>query len=415
MNTEIITIGDELIIGQVVDTNSAWIAAKLNESGIRVQQFTSIQDNDEQIIETLHGAAKRADLIIITGGLGPTNDDITKKALCHFFNTRLHFNSEVYKDVETFFSTHGKAVTAINMKQAEIPENSTPLKNKNGTAPGLWIEDKGKIYIAMPGVPHEMEAIMQEEVIPRLKATLRLPYIIHKTILTQGIAESDLAQKISGWEDALAKESIKLAYLPSVGMVRLRLSATDSDKAALTLKIEKKINELQTILGSHIFGFDEDTLEGVVGNMLRERKQTLSTAESCTGGYIAHLITSVPGSSDYYLGSVISYSNEIKIKELGVSVEILNSKGAVSQEVVEQMATGVKKRFGSDYSISVSGVAGPGGGTFEKPVGLVWIGIATPAGITSRKFRFGNHRLRNIKIAALTALNMLRKDIRVSP
>lgn len=411
MNTEIITIGDELLIGQVIDTNSAWIATKLNEAGIHVHQITSVSDNKAHIIEAIENAAKRADIILMTGGLGPTKDDITKNTLCEYFKVGLKFDNDVYKDVEHIFSIRGREVTPVNRKQAEIPDNCIPLRNKNGTAPGMWFEHNGKIYVSMPGVPYEMKGIMEESVIPMLRKKFSLAVIIHYNVLTQGIGESVLAEKIEDWENSLAKEGIKLAYLPSVGMVRLRLSTSGNDEILLKEKIERKANELKSLVGEYIYGYNDDTLEGVVGKLLKERKQTISTAESCTGGYISHLITSIAGSSDYYIGSVIVYSYEAKTIELGVNPELLNAKGAVSQEVVEIMAKEVKNKFKTDYSIAVSGIAGPGGGTPEKPVGMVWIAIATPERVFSKKFQFGDHRIRNIQYTANTALNVLRKEM----
>ncbi len=414
MKAEIITIGDELLIGQVVDTNSAFIATKLNEAGIHVHQITSVSDNKEHIIEALHNASQKADIIIMTGGLGPTNDDITKLTICEYFKVRLKFDSEAYKDVEYMFKIRGREVTEINRRQADLPENCIALRNKNGTAPGMWFDVNGKIYISMPGVPYEMKAILEDEAIPKLKKHFTLPVIVHRNVLTIGIGESMLAEKIADWESSLTQEDIKLAYLPSIGMVRLRLSTSGQDRNILETNVEKKIKELQNLVGEYIFGYENDTLETIVGKLLKENKQTLSLAESCTGGYISHLITLTPGSSAYYKGSVIAYSYEIKTMELGVDKDILNARGAVSQEVVEKMASSVRKKFDTDYSIAVSGIAGPDGGTPEKPVGMVWIAVATPTKVFSKKCQFANNRLRNIQMTANTALNMLRKEILTS-
>jgi nicotinamide-nucleotide amidase len=411
MKAEIITIGDELLIGQVIDTNSAFIATKLNEAGIYVHQITSVSDNREHIIEALGNASQKADLILITGGLGPTNDDITKLTLCEYFNVGLRFDKEAYKDVEYMFKIRGREVTEVNRKQAELPENCIALRNKNGTAPGMWFDVSGKIYVSMPGVPYEMKALMEDEVIPKLQKQFTLPVIVHRNVLTIGIGESVLAEKIAAWEASLAQDNIKLAYLPSIGMVRLRLSTKGSDRVLLEKTVQKKITELQSLVGEFIFGYENDTLQEIVGKLLKERKQTIATAESCTGGYISHLITSIAGSSDYYVGSVITYSYEIKTLELNVNAEVLNKRGAVSQEVVEQMASEVRKKFKTDYSIAVSGIAGPGGGTPEKPVGTVWIAIATPQRVFSKKFQFANNRMRNIQMTANAALNLLRKEI----
>jgi nicotinamide-nucleotide amidase len=411
MVAEIITIGDELLIGQVVDTNSAWMGTLLNNNGIKVHQITSVSDNREHIIQALTDAAKRVDIIFITGGLGPTKDDITKATLCDYFKVGLRFDEEAFKDVEYVFKIRGREVTEINRKQAELPTNCTALRNKNGTAPGMWFEEKGKVYVSMPGVPYEMKAIMTDEVIPRLKKKFELPVIMHKTVLTQGIGESMLAEKIEKWEDSLAAENIKLAYLPSPGMVRLRLTTSGKDLASIKEKIDRKAKELIPLAENYIYGYEDETLEGIVGKLLLERKQTLSTAESCTGGYIAHLITSISGSSDYFKGSVVSYANEVKINTLGVKKETIEKHGAVSQQVVEEMAAGVSSKLNTDYAIAVSGIAGPTGGTPEKPLGYVWIAIKTPTKLFSKSFQFGDNRERNIRITAITALNMLRKEI----
>lgn len=411
MIAEIITIGDELLIGQVVDTNSAWMAALLNKNGIHVHQITSVSDNREHIIEALTASSKKADIILITGGLGPTNDDITKATLCEYFKVGLRFDAEAFKDVEHVFKIRGREVTAVNRKQAEVPENCIALRNKNGTAPGIWFEEKGKIYVSMPGVPYEMKAIMVNDVIPRLKKKFTLPVIVHKTILTQGIGESMLAEKIEAWENSLVAENIKLAYLPSPGMVRLRLTCSGKDEASVREKIERKAKELIPLAGNWIYGYEDETLEQIVGSLLHQKQKTLSTAESCTGGYIAHLITSIPHSSSYFMGGVVSYANEVKMNVLGAKKETLEKYGAVSQQTVEEMVAGVSKKLNTDYAIAVSGIAGPTGGTPEKPVGFVWIAIKTPTKLLSRHFQFGDNRERNIRITAITALNWLRKEI----
>lgn len=414
MKAEIITIGDELLIGQVVDTNSAWIGQQLNLAGIEVKQITSISDKSADIIVALDGAVKRADIILITGGLGPTKDDLTKQTLCTYFNTQLIFNEEVYKDVETLFKSHGKEVTPINRKQAEVPASCKPIRNKNGTAPGMCFDVNGKLFFSMPGVPYEMKAMMEQDVLPMIKQRFKLPAIFHKTILTQGIGESFLSEIISEWEDGLAWQNMKLAYLPSPGKVRLRITAFGMDKSELIKKVEKQIDLVKPLINDYIYGYEnfgeyQPGIEEIVGEMLRKKKATLATAESCTGGYISHLITMVPGSSDYYLGSVISYSNEVKVQELNVDPTVIEQNGVVSREVVEQMAVGVRKKLKVDYAIAASGIAGPTGGTNEKPVGTVWIAVATPQLVTAQKFLFGNNRKRNIQKTADAALNMLRK------
>ncbi len=414
MQAEIITIGDELLIGQVIDTNSAWMAEQLNLIGVRVHQITSISDDREHILNTLADAEKRADIILVTGGLGPTKDDITKTTLCEYFDTELVFNETAYENIKALFKLRGFEVTELNRKQAEVPANCTPLPNTNGTAPGMWFERNGKIFVSMPGVPFEMKPMMTNEVLPRLSRQLMSQFIVHKTVLTQGVGESFLARVIEKWEDGLP-ENIKLAYLPQPGIVRLRLTAIGKEKSALEKQLKKEISALREIIPDLIFGYNDDTLEQVVGTLLRERSKTLSTAESCTGGYLAHLITSVSGSSDYYTGSVISYANEVKTDELGVSAVSLERSGAVSKEVVTQMAEGVRKKLKTDFALATSGIAGPTGGTTEKPVGTTWIALATPDKVVAQKFLFGEHRGRNIRKAALAALNMLRMELQGIP
>jgi len=406
MLAEIITIGDELLIGQVIDTNSAWVAEQLNMIGIRVHQITSISDNEEHILQTFKEASSRVQLILITGGLGPTKDDITKQTLCKYFDTSLVFSEKAYKNVEKLFYHRGVAVTEINRLQAMVPANCKVLPNVNGTAPGMWFEKDDCIYVSMPGVPFEMKAIMEQEVIPLLLHKQN-QVIIHRTILTEGVGESMLASIIEPWEDSLP-EFIKLAYLPQPGMVRLRLTAYGTDRNVLQEAINKAEEELFPLAGKYIFGFDDDTMESVAGQLLRQKGMTLSTAESCTGGNIAQLITSIAGSSDYFKGSMVAYSNEIKEKLLGVPHQTLLVHGAVSEQTVIAMAQGIRERFATDYSIAVSGIAGPGGGTEEKPVGTTWIAVATPTGTVARKFLLGDHRGRNIRKASLAALNMLR-------
>ncbi len=410
MIAEIITIGDELLIGQVIDTNSAWIAEQLNLVGIRVHQITSISDNREHILLTLKEAGHRASLILMTGGLGPTKDDITKHTLCEFFDTQLVFHPPTFANVEKLFRARGFEVTEINRRQAEVPESCLPLENPHGTAPGLWFEKKGVIYVSMPGVPFEMKPMITNQVLPRVAHRLNGTFIEHKTILTQGIGESMLAQIIENWEDNLPG-NIKLAYLPQPGIVRLRMTAIGDDREVLKNLLNKAINELRNIIPELIFGFDRDTMEGIVGELLKEKSFTLSTAESCTGGYIAHLITSIPGSSDYYTGSTVSYSNQVKTEELGVNADDIVKHGAVSEAVVSQMAAGARSKFNTDFALAVSGIAGPDGGSEEKPVGTTWIALATPETIITKKFLFGEHRGRNIRKAALAALNMLRLEL----
>lgn len=415
MNTEIINIGDELLIGQVINTNASWMAENLNLSGFPVIRITVIKDDEQEILDALSEAEKRAGIILITGGLGPTKDDITKKTLCKFFGSSLVFNNSVFQDIERLFKERGFPMTDLNRIQAEVPENCIPLRNKNGTAPGMWFEKKKSnepplIFVSLPGVPFEMKPLVEDEVIPRLKKLFHPSFILHKTILTQGVGESFLSDMIEEWELKLPG-NIKLAYLPQPGMVRLRLTGTGNDEQQLRSQIEKEVQKLNEIIGQYIFGTDTDTLGELVGKLLLNKNMSLSVAESCTGGYIGHLITSVPGSSQYFKGGIIAYSNHIKINELGVSSESLQKYGAVSEQVVVEMAREARKKFNTEYSIATSGIAGPGGGTPEKPVGLVWIAIATPEKITASKYFFGDNRERNIHKSAIEALNLLRKAL----
>ncbi|MBU2650537.1 MAG: competence/damage-inducible protein A [Bacteroidetes bacterium] len=411
MISEIINIGDELLIGQVINTNASWLGEQLNLAGIRVEKMTVVADNHQAIMQSLKDAAAgNAEIILITGGLGPTRDDITKKVLCEFFDTRLVYHEDTMQNIVNLFAGRFLKIRESNRQQAEIPENCIPLPNYNGTAPGMWFEKDGKIFVSMPGVPFEMKPIVLEQVIPRLAERPGISVIIHKTILTQGMGESMIAEKIVSWEDRLP-EHMKLAYLPQPGIVRLRISAAGDDKVILEKEVEEQVEKLKHFIPDIIFGYGQDTLESVTGNLLKEKGFTLSSAESCTGGYIAHLITSVPGSSAYFKGSIIAYSNEIKTSELGVPEDVLLNYGAVSQETVLIMASNIRKKLRTDFAIAVSGIAGPDGGTPSKPVGTTWIAVAGPAGETSRHFLMGENRERNIRKAALAALDMLRKEI----
>ncbi len=411
MKAEIITIGDELLIGQVVDTNSAWLGEQLNLAGIKVHQITSISDDREHILSTMGEASLRADVILITGGLGPTRDDVTKQVLCEYFDTCLVFNQQAFENVERLFGMRGMAVTELNRRQAEVPAACTPLPNPEGTAPGMWFEKEGKFFISMPGVPFEMKTMFTNQVMPRLARKTTASFIVHKTILTQGVGESFLAKTIEDWEDNLPK-NIKLAYLPQPGIVRLRLTAAGDNKPSLDKQLDEQEAALRRLIPELIFGYGNETMEEVVGRMLKLSGKTLGTAESCTGGYIAHLITSIPGSSAYFKGSVVAYSNEIKMKTLGVNESDLVNYGAVSEHVVRQMAEGARTQLGTDYALAVSGIAGPDGGSDEKPVGTTWIALATPQKTIARKYLFGEHRGRNIRKAALEALNMLRLELK---
>ncbi len=410
MIAEIISIGDELLIGQVVNTNASWMGEVLNRNGIKVRQIKAIADDKEAIIEAIDASFKSADLILLTGGLGPTKDDITKHTLCEYFDTKLVFNDEAFVRIKEIFRLRNFEVTDVNKAQAELPESCTPIKNINGTASGMWFEKNGKVLVSMPGVPFEMKPMMENEVIPRVKAKFKTPVILHKTIMTQGVGESFLAKRIEDWENNLP-QNIKLAYLPQPGIVRLRLSAIGDNKEKCEQIIAELVEKLKELIGDLIFGYDNILLEEAVGNSLRQKQKTVATAESCTGGYIAHLLTSIPGSSIYFKGSVVAYANEIKENILNVSHDEIESQGAVSEIVVKQMALGALEKFNTDYAIASSGIAGPDGGTEDKPVGTTWIAIAGPNGVFAEKHHFGEHRGRNIRRASLTALFMLKKVV----
>lgn len=411
MNADIINIGDELLIGQVVNTNASWMAERLNSIGVRVRQITAISDSGDHIKSTIDEAFRFSDLVILTGGLGPTKDDITKHVLAEYYNSKLVIHEPTLQHVEHFFKMRGRTITELNRRQAEIPECCEPLTNFNGTAPGMWFEKDEKILVSVPGVPFEMKALMEDHILPRLAARINGDVILHKTVLTQGVGESFLADLIAEWEDTLPA-NIRLAYLPQPGMVRLRLTATGNDRQALKLAIEHQLNSLLKLIPDHVFGFDGETLEGVIGELLRKQGATICTAESCTGGYLAHMITRVPGSSDYFKGSVVAYSNELKIKLLGIDAALIQKHGAVSKEVVSEMAASARLLLDCDYALATSGIAGPSGGSPEKPVGTVWIALAGSDSVEAKCFLFGNNRERNIHISALAALNMLRSQIK---
>lgn len=410
IKTEIISIGDELLIGQVVNTNASWMAVELNKNGIKVIRITTVSDEGNDIKNAIAIAEQRAEVILLTGGLGPTKDDITKHVLADYFNSKMVFHEPTFEQVKTIFALRKFKVTEVNKKQAEIPDNCIPLFNQHGTAPGMWFEKGDKVIVSIPGVPFEMKSLLKNQVIPRLQSRFNPGYIFHKTIMTTGVGESMLAERIADWANKLP-DNIKLAYLPQPGIVRLRLSATGKKKKELEDEVKNYCRKLNTIIPEIIFGYDNITLEEVVGRQLLSAGCTLSTAESCTGGYIAHLITSIAGSSAYFKGSVVSYSNDVKINQLGVDPVVLDKKGAVSREVIEQMALGGKNHLKTDYCLATSGIAGPDGGTSEKPVGTVWIALATPTGVHSKLFHFGEHRGRNIRRSALAALDMLRKEL----
>lgn len=406
MQVEIITIGDEILIGQIVDTNSAWMAVELNKAGFDVVQITSVHDQEHHIVEALDLALNRADVVLFTGGIGPTKDDLTKQTLCRYFDAKLVFDEQVYANIENLLKHRSRAMNDLTKSQAMVPDKAIIIQNPVGTAPITWFEKNGKVVVSMPGVPYEMKQAMSTAIIPGLQQKFPVSSIIHKTILVHGYPESALAIKIAEWENSLP-ENIRLAYLPNFNIVKLRLSAVTDDCKGVDAIIAGKLVELKTILGDAILADEDIPLEGLVGRLLTSSGRTLVTAESCTGGYIAHKVTSVAGSSVYYKGSVVAYSNELKTRLLGVSMEDLNVHGAVSKEVVEQMAMGAMELMNADVAIATSGIAGPDGGTAEKPVGTVWISICTKEKKISRMFQFNLGRALNIERTAQTALLML--------
>ncbi|MFO7616339.1 MAG: competence/damage-inducible protein A [Bacteroidales bacterium] len=404
---EIITIGDEILIGQTIDTNSAWIGQRMSESGIPVGRIVSISDDPDAIAAALEEALHRAQVVLVTGGLGPTRDDRTKHVLANFFGSTLVRDEQVTRDIVKLLTYRNVPIIDLNLDQALVPDNCRVIRNAHGTAPGMWFEQEGRVLVSMPGVPYEMKAMMDEHVIPGLIARFRVPAIIRKTVMTTGIPESKLAQRISEWELALPGE-VSLAYLPSPGIVKLRLSASGEDELAPRKLINRLADELVQLIPEAVFGYDDLTLEEVLGVLLREDNLTVATAESCTGGSLARLITRVPGSSDYFKGSIVAYANEIKSRFLNVPEDMLSRFGAVSREVVERMAAEIRLLFAVDYSVAISGIAGPAGGTPLKPVGTTWIAVAGPNGVESACYQMGEHRERTMHKAALAGMNQLR-------
>ena len=404
---EIITIGDEILIGQIVDTNSAWMATELNLISVKVEQITSISDEPEHLVEALNNARSRADVVLITGGLGPTKDDRTKKVLCEYFDAKMILHQATLEHVTQFFVRRGLDVNQLNHDQAMVPDCCEVLFNPLGTAPGMWFEHDNTIFVSMPGVPFEMKELMKLHVLPRLKKQNGNGAIFHKTVLTIGIPESILAERLDLWEDALPKH-IHLAYLPNPGQIRLRFSAFGSNETQLIKEVNNEIEKLKLIIPEAIYGYENETLSGVIGKILTSKKQTLATAESCTGGFIAHSITSESGASNWFKGSVIAYSNDIKVKVLGVDPLAIDNYGAVSEQVVRQMAEGARKTLNTHYAIATSGIAGPDGGSDEKPVGTVWIAVASPSKTIAHEFHFSSDRERNIIRSSQSALDLLR-------
>lgn len=407
---EIITIGDEILYGQITNTNSQFISSELDKIGVKVIRHISVSDKANEIKNAIIEAETRADVIIMTGGLGPTKDDITKKTLAEYFDSPMHIDLKVMQWLEDFFTKRGRELSEINKLQALVPDKCKVIYNDWGTAPAMWFEKFGKIFISMPGVPSEMKNLMTNKIIPDLQSYFKTPIILHKIVHTIGIGESMIAEKIAEWEDNLP-QNMGLAYLPNYIQVRLRLTGMGENKEILEQEMQAQINTLLPQIEKYIFGFDNDTLEQVIANLLLEKRKTVSTAESCTGGNVGHLFTKIAGSSRYYEGGIISYTNEVKTKLLGVNPQTLAEFGAVSEQTVREMAEGVRKKLGTDIGLATTGVAGPDGATIENPVGTVWIAYSDENKTLARKLTLVNDRLQNIQFASLLLLEFMRKNI----
>lgn len=406
MLAEIITIGDEILIGQIVDTNSAWMATALNEIGVKVKQMSSISDEAQHIINALDEAQQRADIILITGGLGPTKDDITKQTLSKYFGMPLRIDEPTLAHVKQFFEKLNRPMIDVNIKQAEVPEGCTLIMNKNGTAPCMWFENNGKIIVSMPGVPFEMKYLMEDEIIPRIKQRFKLPILIHQNILVAGLGESFLAEQIADLEEALPSY-IKLAYLPKLGQVRLRLSATGDNEATLLPEVMLHTRKIVERIEKYVVITEDLPFEKAILNLMEKHGLTLSVAESCTGGYISHLFTQHSGSSAVFQGGGVTYANELKQRLLNVKEKTLATYGAVSEQTAKEMALGAIANFKTDYAVAVTGIAGPNGGTKEKPVGTVWIAVANKQDVKAKLYNFASKRFQNIERSAMAALMML--------
>jgi nicotinamide-nucleotide amidase len=407
MNIEIITIGDELLIGQVVDTNSAWMSKKLSEAGFDVIYITSIKDEYNIIFNAIEEGFKRADVLLMTGGNGPTKDDITKNTLCDYFEDKLVLDNDVLDNIKTLFKHKNLKLNELTHNQAYVPQTSTVIQNIVGTAPNLWFEKNGKVLVSMPGVPFEMRYAMEEEIIPRLSSKYEAKTFLKHTIYTYGISESALAMQLNDFEEELP-HGFALAYLPGGGIIRLRLSAKGEEN---TVEMDKQIDKLKRIIDTNLLIESEDSLEVVLGTILKSKKLSISLAESCSGGYLAHLLTTVSGASQYFKGSIVSYADSAKIDLLNVSSSSIDEYGAVSKQVVEEMAKGAISALNTDCAIAISGIAGPEGGTVEKPVGTVWICTIYNDSIISKQYMFGNSRDNNIQRSAVMAIVQLLKMI----
>lgn len=411
MQATVITIGDEILIGQIVDTNSVSISKHLNSAGIVVREKCSIGDDRTQIVETLERALANSQVVIVTGGLGPTKDDITKKTLAELFGSGMHLDERVAGHVQRMLESRGIVFNELNRGQALVPDCCTVLFNAHGTAPGMWFEREDKVVVSLPGVPFEMEHLMQDEVMPRLKARFSLRSIVHRTLITAGLAESMLAERIAPWEEALPPY-LKLAYLPNPGAVRLRLSAYEVEGESVAREIAERFEALKQIIPEYVVGYETATVQELVHRTLTERGETLATAESCTGGTIAARFTAMAGASAYFRGGVVAYSNDLKQQVLGVSADDLERFGAVSEPVARQMAEGIRRLAGSDYAVATTGIAGPAGGSEEKPVGTVWIAVAGPRGTVAVCRQCGTDRGQIVDRASSFAIGMLRDALK---
>ncbi len=408
MTVSIVTIGDEILIGQITDTNAVWIAKTMTTLGMHVHEMVSISDTPKHITRTLDRLIGSSDLVMMTGGLGPTKDDLTKQTLNDYFGGTLVVDEQVLATITEFFNKRGRTMIDSNRRQAEVPDACKALPNDHGTAPGMWFEKDRTIVVSMPGVPYEMKPMVTNKVIPALKSKLEIPTLVHRTIMTHAVPESYLAEMISDWENNLP-ECIKLAYLPRPGIVRLRLTVTGKCAEKANELLDEQTALLKDRIGDHIFGYDDLPIEQVLGALLKKKGCTVSAAESCTGGNIARLITRIPGSSAYFNGTLVAYSNAVKTATLGVGEELIETHGAVSREVVESMAKGALRTLGSDVAMATSGIAGPDGGTEEKPVGLVWIAVASADRVYSKAYRFGGHRELVIEQSSIMAIGLLLK------
>ncbi len=407
---ELITIGDEILYGQTLDTNAHWMSGELDEIGVRVIRRTTCGDAEEEILQALREAEQRADIILITGGLGPTSDDLTKPCLAKYFDCDIIMNKQALAELESYMTSRGRGLNKLTRLQAALPEKCEMVSNERGTACGMWFNKSGKVFISMPGVPHEMKFMMREKIIPRLMQEFELPIIYHKIVRLAGIGESWLAERIEDWENALP-QNVKLAYLPTFGDLKLRLTANGTDPDAIRLEVDQLIQDLLPLIQEYVYGYDDDSLEFVIGMLLKKNNQKLALAESCTGGYVAHRITSISGSSEYFNGAIVPYQNEMKIEQLGVKPETIEKYGAVSEETVTEMVLNVRQKFNADYGLASSGIAGPGGGTPEKPVGLIWIACAWGNEIKTRKLNLTKDRDVNIQITSVALLTLLHERL----